>query len=200
MAGIDLAGEDEEMEDAALRAARPRRDSTAVAIAQVGWREILGVPEPHLRVVHFEWWTGRKHRELLPTLVDLVRGVWPCTSVVVDATGVGAGIASFLVGALGPEVVHPFTFSAVSKSALGYQFLGAINSGRLRVQPDGGAAVPEFWKQAHLARSTMHANQRLTFYVEPRDGHDDLLIAVALAVEAGQYSRPRIASGRMARR
>lgn len=206
VAGIDLAGEDEEMEDAALRAAQPRRDSTAVAIAQVEWREALGVPEPYIQVARFYWWTGRKHRELLPTLVDLVRGVWPCTSIVVDATGVGAGIASFLVGALGADVVHPFTFSAVSKSALGYQFLSAINAARLRVPSESssrqgdGAAVVEFWRQARLARSTLHANQRLSFYVDPREGHDDLLIAVALAVEAAQHARPLVATGRVVRR
>ncbi len=205
VAGIDLAGEDEEQEDAPLRASEPRRDSTAVAIARVDWHESLGVREPHLHIVHFAWWTGRKHRELLPTLIDLLHGIWPCTSIVVDATGIGAGIASFLVGALGADIVHPFTFSAVSKSALGYQFLTAVNAGRLRVKSFAPAnaeapAADEFWRQARLARSTMHANQRLSFYVDPRDGHDDLLIAAALVVEAAQHSRPRIATGRVARR
>ena len=57
-------------------------------------------------------------------------------------------------------------------------------------------AIAEFWHQARLARSTLHANQRLSFYVDQREGHDDLLIAVALAVEAAQHSRPRIATGR----
>src|SRR5437870_10994893 len=61
---------------------------------------------------------------------------------------------------------------------------------------DRGAALTEFWNQARLARSTLHANQRLSFYVDPREGHDDLLISVALAVEAAQHSRPRLALGR----
>jgi hypothetical protein len=174
------------------------------------------------------WWTGRKHRELLPQLVDLLKNVWRCQSVTVDATGVGAGIASFLVDALGADIVHPFTFSAVSKSDLGYQLLSAVNSGRLKIPighdpppemnplpPRGGGlgrggvpigptddadALTEFWAQARLARSTLHANQRLSFYVDPREGHDDLLISVALAVEAAQHSRPRVATGRPAQR
>ena len=134
----------------------------------------------------------------------------------------GAGIASFLVGALGADVVHPSPFSAVTKSELGYQLLAAINAGRLKVRAvrltpsplagegwgegvaegaaEGAAPLAEFWKQAQLARSTLHANQRLSWYVDPREGHDDLLISVALAVEAAQHSRPRIATGRIARR
>jgi hypothetical protein len=206
VAGIDLAGEEETvLDDAALRAAQPRRDSTAVAIAQVEWRDAFGTTEPYLRLVHFYWWTGRKHRELLPTLVDALRGLWRCTAVVVDATGIGAGVASLLVGALGADVVRPFVFTSVSKSELGYQLLGAINAGRLRVPAERGpyaddvAAVAEFWRQARLARSSLHANQRLSFYVDPREGHDDLLIALALAVEAAEHARPLIATGRRAR-
>src|SRR5438552_12089767 len=37
IAGIDLAGDDEEAEDAILRALNPQRDSTAVTIAHVTW-------------------------------------------------------------------------------------------------------------------------------------------------------------------
>src|SRR5439155_19054152 len=38
IAGIDLAGEDEEAEDAILRALQPQRDSTGVTIDQVTWQ------------------------------------------------------------------------------------------------------------------------------------------------------------------
>src|SRR5207247_6224240 len=107
-------------EDEVLRSIQPRRDSTAVAIAQVTWKSDLGYPEPHLLVRKFYWWTGRKHRELVPQLVDLLKNIWPCQAIVVDATGIGQGIASLLVGAMGSDRVHPFTFTAVSKSDLGY--------------------------------------------------------------------------------
>src|SRR5439155_15398561 len=65
---------------------------------------------------------------------------------------------------------------------------------------DSSLALAEFWAQARLARSTLHANQRLSFYVDPREGHDDLLISVALAVEAAQHSRPRVATGHLVQR
>lgn len=198
VAGIDVAGEDEEAEDAALRALEPRRDSTAVTIARVRWTEELRVQEPRVEIVEHYWWTGRKHRELFPQLVDVLKNVWGCQAVTVDATGVGAGIASFLVGALGADVVQPFTFSTVSKSDLGYQLLAAVNSGRLKTYgEDGSPESAEFWKQARLARSAFHVNQRLSWYVDPRDGHDDLLVLAGLAVEAAQRSVPRRAMGRV---
>jgi len=219
VAGIDVAGEDEEAEDAALRSLKPRKDSTAITICEVEWiadfglrnadsddenRLPAGIPQsafrtPNLRIVQHYWWTGRKHRELFPQLVDLLRRVWHCRSVVVDATGVGAGVASFLVGAL-PMVARPFIFTATSKSALGYGLLAAVNSGRLAMYADDGSPESvEFWREARLARSTLHENQRLSFYVDPREGHDDLLMSAALAVEAAAGAEPRVARGRTTR-
>ena len=75
----------------------------------------------------------RKHRELFPKLIDLLKNVWRCQSITVDATAIGPDIASFLADALGADLVHPFVFSAVSKSDLGYQLLSAVNSGPLKI-------------------------------------------------------------------
>ncbi len=206
VAGIDVAGEDEVAEDAALRSLKPRKDSTAVTICAVSWEPVTDASgsagrtptEPRLRIVQHYWWTGRKHRELFPQFVDLLRNVWHCRAVVVDATGVGAGVASFLVGAL-PGVARPFVFTAASKSALGYGLLTAINGGRLKMYADDGSPESaEFWQELRLARSTLHENQRLSFYVDPREGHDDLLISAALAVEAAAGAEPRVAVGRRA--
>ena len=46
-----------------------------------------------------------------------------------------------------------------------------------------------------LARSALHENQRLSFYVDAREGHDDLLMSAALAVEAAAGAHPRVARG-----
>ena len=213
VAGVDIAGEDEEREDAALRSFKPRKDSTAVTICEVTWQPALGTASqatseanphstirnpqsPHLRVVEQYWWTGRKHREVVPQLVDLLQRVWGCRAVVVDATGIGAAVASFLVGAM-PNVVRPFVFTAGSKSALGYGLLAAINGGRLQLfANDGSPESGELWEELRLARSTLHENQRLSFYVDPREGHDDLLMSLALVVEAAAGAEPRSAVGR----
>ena len=159
---IDVAGEDEAAADdpdggATLRRGPSgrgsRRDSTALTVVEVerpagarrrdpaepgepAWTPALRLPR--YRVVDRRLWTGARHSDLFAALVDLARNVWGARRVVVDATGVGAGLASFLSAALGPAVVTPFVFSAASKSELGWRFLAAIDGGRLKeYAPDG---------------------------------------------------------------
>jgi len=198
VAGIDLAGEDEEAADAALRSLKPRKDSTVVTVAELDWSTISDlVMEPRLRVVEHYYWTGRKHREQYTQLLDLLRNVWGCRKVAVDATGVGAGVAGFLASALGRQIVTPFVFSAPSKSRLAYDLLGAVNAGRLKLyRDDGSPECREFWHQLEQARYTVGANQTMDFHVPPERGHDDFLISAALTVHAATMSAVRRATGR----
>lgn len=198
VAGIDVAGEDEEAADAALRALKPRKDSTVITVAELDWSPISDlVLEPRLRVVEHYWWTGRKHRDQYTQMLDLLRNVWDCRKVVVDATGVGAGVASFLTSALGSGVANSFAFSAPSKSKLAYGLLGAVNSGRLKLyRGDGSPECREFWQEVELARYAVGANQAMDFYVPPEAGHDDFLMSLALVVEAAGMAGIRRAKGR----
>ena len=200
VAGIDLAGEAEEAQDAHLRAIKPRQDSTVVTIGELAVAGTGPLPdEPVIRVVEHYWWTGQSHPALYARLVDLLKNVWRCRRVVVDATGVGAGVASFLKKALGPSVVTPFVFTGASKSKLGFDLLAAINSGRLKMyRQDGSAEYQQFWFQMDKAKSFYRPNQTMNFYVDPSDGHDDFLMSLALLGQASEYA-PRRASGRLRR-
>ena len=130
-------------------------------------------------------------------MVHLLKNVWKCRRVVVDATGVGAGVAAFLRKSLGTSIVKPFTFTARSKSDLGFDLLAAINSGRLHTyKPDGSPESTEFWSQISKARSVIRPNQTINFFVEPSQGHDDFLSSLALLVHASHYI-PRRATGRL---
>lgn len=199
VAGIDLAGEDEEAADAALRSLKPRKDSTVITVAELDWSVISDlVLEPRLKVVEHYWWTGRSHREQYAGMLDLLKNVWGCRKVVVDATGVGAGVTSFLVSALGRQVVTPFVFSAPSKSKLAYGFLGAVNAGRLKLYGDDGSPESrEFWLEATQAKYAVGANQTMDFYVPAERGHDDFLMSAALTVEAASMAGVRRATGRV---
>ncbi len=195
-AGIDLAGEAEAGEDDYLKAVKPRQDSTVMTVGEI---EVAGVrhavPSPIVRIVEHYSWTGRRHPELYPQLIDLIKNVWRCRSVVVDATGIGQPVASFLKDALGSRIV-PFTFTAQSKSELGFNFLAAVNSGALKMYAaDNSAEYKEFWRQMEHAKSHYRESRTMNFYVDPSDGHDDYLMSLALLVEAaGRYS-PREAKG-----
>ncbi|MBI4317391.1 MAG: hypothetical protein HY675_02785 [Chloroflexi bacterium] len=186
VAGVDVAGKDEEAADAQLRAVKPRRDSTVVTIGRLDFSLVSDlVLEPRIEVVEHYYWTGRSHREQYEALLDVLRSVWGCGRVVVDATGIGAGVADFLMAALGDDVVEPFVFTMPSKSRLGYKLLAAINSGRFKMYAaDGSEECQEFWTQCERARYRIGANQTLSFYVPEADGHDDFLISAALVVQA----------------
>lgn len=198
VAGIDVAGEDEEAEDAALRRLKPLRDSTVVTIAELDFSASDRVlPSPRIKIVEHYWWTGVKHASLYPRLLDRLKNVWRCKAVVVDATGVGGGVAQYLLALLGEAVARPYLFTAPSKSSLAFGMLSALNGGRLKMYAwDGSQEAREFWFQMEHARSTVRPNQTMNFYVDPREGHDDFLMSAALAVEAAAGFQPREARGR----
>ncbi|MDQ3442424.1 MAG: hypothetical protein M3490_02290, partial [Chloroflexota bacterium] len=139
---IDVGGEEEHGGGQLSFFAPTRRDSTALTVVEVDL-DARGDGLPIYRVVDRRVWTGVRHTTLHDTLVDLARTVWKASWVVVDATGVGAGLSSFLKNTLetnrgtGPSVrVEPFIFNATSKSRLGWDFLGLIDSGRFKEYAD----------------------------------------------------------------
>jgi len=196
VAGIDLAGEAEEEEGARLRALKPRRDSTVVTIGELDFSTCNNVQKhPLVKVVEHYWWTGKRHTELYSQLVDITKNVWHCRRVVVDATGVGQPVSSFLRQALGSLVI-PFTFTQHSKSELGFNLLAAVNSGRLKMYVgDGSVEYQEFWFEVDKAKSHYRPSQTMNFYVDPSQGHDDFIMSLALLVEAANQYEPRVGRG-----
>lgn len=187
VAGIDIAGE----ESGDPETARASRDSTAVCIAAVS----TGAEEPSFEVADIYTWTGRKHHEVYPQIVDLLKNVWRCRRLAIDATGMGEPVASFLSRVLGSRV-QPFKFTAQSKSELGFNFLAAVNSGRFKLfAGDGSPEHREALCQLEKARADYRPNRTLGFSVDPADGHDDVLMSLALAVEAGRDFGPKRARG-----
>ena len=194
VAGLDLAGEAEAAEEPG-RALRGR-DAAVLTIAEVIFQACDAViNEPRIEVVEHYSWVGRKHPELYRELLHILKHTWRCGSVVVDATGVGEGVASFLRNALGSRII-PFKFTAASKSALGFNLLAAVNSGRLRLYPgDGTEDYRELMFELEHARSVSRPNRTINFFVDSAEGHDDYLISLALCAEAAGRLNPRKAAG-----
>ena len=152
--------------------------------------------QPSVRIVEHYAWTGEAHTELYSQLVDLLKNVWHCRKVVVDATGVGQPVCAFLKAALG-SVVTPFTFTAPAKSELGFNLLAAVNAGRIKMYADDASAENlEFWREVERAKGHYRPSQTMNFFVDESDGHDDYLMSLALLVEAANFYSPRTARGR----
>ena len=207
VAGIDLAGEVEMEEGGRLEGRHvgehggpplhQKQDSTVLTIAEIELHAPLqDLFLPRIHISHHLAWTGKRHADLYPQLIDLLKNVWRCRRVVVDATGIGQPVYSYLREAVG-GVVTPFVFSAPSKSELGFNLLAAVNSGRLKMYAaDGSTECQEFWSQMERAKSYYRPSQTMNFFVPPDKGHDDFLMSLALAVEAVGLYEPRVAKGR----
>ncbi len=196
---VDVAGEDEELEGEELRAEQPRKDSTAITVFSVDLSTVEDplIGFPTYRVVDRHWWTGKNHSQLYAAIVDLTRQ-WRAWYLVVDATGVGAGLASFLVrkfgkaeirgqgsgsgGEAGGSVV-PFTFTAKSKSDLGWDFIGLVESGRYKdYAGDMQADTEQFWREVEACEfEVLPGPGHLLRWGVPDPGvHDDMLVSAAL--------------------
>ncbi len=202
---IDVAGEDEaadgvEVQRAAIGLRNPGRDSTALTIVEViaSRDALIKVPEYH--VVDRKQWIGVKHTRLYAE-IRAIRDLWNARYLVVDSTGVGAGLASFLGKAWHASdcMVIPFLFNGKTKSDLGWSFLAVIETGRFKdwtsPQPsptgEGGRMVyderSEFWRQLDFVRMEVGDSKAIKWSVpdgtrDPGTGdlmHDDFIISAA---------------------
>jgi len=188
---IDVAGEDEATDDlqsASLK--NPGRDATAMTIFEVDLSTVSDelIKAPTYKVVARCVWTGKKHTTLYSVLRGLI-DLWRPRYVVVDSTGVGAGLASFLDRAA-PGRVIPFLFTAKSKSDLGWKFLAVVETGRYREPANSTLRSPIFWQQVMYCQSEVLEGPGKIMRWGVPDGtrddltgdlvHDDVLISAAL--------------------
>jgi hypothetical protein len=203
IAGVDLAGEYEQgmMEGATAGNERGRgHDSTVITIAEVDATDPstslrAGPSQPVLKIVEQYQWTGTPHSQLYAQMTDILRNVWTCRRIVVDATGIGQPVASFLRQELGSRVI-PFVITTKSKSDMGFELLSLVNSGRIKLyKQDGSREYKETLFELERARARYRPNQTMNFYVDPQRGHDDFLMSLALVVQAARGLVPREAKG-----
>jgi hypothetical protein len=141
---------------------------------------------PTYKLVSGKVWQGISHSQLYGELKAMIEH-WHARQVVVDATGVGAGLASFLDKTF-PGRVIPFIFTAASKSQLGWDFLSAVETGRIKVfhGDHSHPLLERLWCELGECRYevSIGAGQALRWGAPPGTGkHDDLVIACALATE-----------------
>jgi hypothetical protein len=190
---VDVAGEDEgalDVEDAG-ELTNPERDATALTIVEIDLAtlddELIAAPSYLVR--NRKLWVGTDHSQLFAQLKALAE-LWEPRFIVVDATGIGAGLSSFLSNVY-PEKVLPFIFSGASKSKLGWNFLAVIETGRYKEygQPADHSLQHIFWKQCQSTQMEITTGPERRMKWSVPDGtrdetgeviHDDLVISAAL--------------------
>lgn len=186
---VDVAGEEEGASEGIGEISNAKRDATALTVVEVSLESMRDdlVKAPRYLTVFRKLWVGTNHTRLYGEILALAR-LWDAKRLVVDATGVGAGLASFLERAL-PERVIQFRFNAATKSQLGWDFLAVVDSGRYQDYAPADFEQQLFWSQLSACQYeiTPGVDRKMKWGVPDgmRDGageyvHDDLVISAAL--------------------
>jgi hypothetical protein len=191
---IDVAGSDENSLDMTHDTSHVTRDSTVLTIAEVELHEpVESVSMPRFKIVNRRLWTGESQVSLFRALAALAQ-TWDPRWIVIDATGVGEGLASFL-GKTYPSKVIPFKFTASSKSELGWKFISLLETGRYKeytyAESDHLLELQEeFYRQCKFCTLEILPGPNKTIRWGVPDGtrdpasgelvHDDLVLSAAL--------------------
>lgn len=223
VATIDVAGQDEAATDPLASLSNPARDHTAATIFQMVNGELSIVNGE--RTLHNSQFTihnsplnyhaidvftdhGSRHFQDSPGRPNLATRLlaflqqWNVSHMVIDASGVGQGLADWLSAALGSQHVTAVNFGGRSqKAALGSAFLALVETGRFHYwtgdEDRPGSDGWWFWQQVAACTYSLPANGRFerdlrwgvpaTARLQTPTGseliHDDRLLSAALVVE-----------------
>lgn len=188
---IDVAGADEAATQEIGESTSTGRDSTSLTVVEIDLATVADplIAKPSYRIVHRRGWTGVPHRNLYGQLRAQIDH-WQPLYTVIDATGVGEGLASFLVNAMPPGRLIPFIFSSVTKSQLGWDLIALVETGRLKDHADDSDPDRrEFFRQLEFVMYEAREHNQLRWSVpngtrDPATGdlvHDDWVLSAALA-------------------
>lgn len=147
---LDVGGEDHDalpaetlLSATQLTQTSGRRDSSALTVVQLIFPSNTDQVDRRIlyRVVQRYEWIGLAHT-LLYGQVKALMEHWQARYLVIDASGLGMGLASFLQQAFAGRVI-PFVFTAQSKSRLGWDFIALIESGRYKEYAVSGVAADD---------------------------------------------------------
>ena len=211
VAAIDLAGQDEGAAEARLR--NPGRDYTVATLFRLAEAvETDGGPVYEAVDVFVDH--GSRHFQAAPgqprladTLLTYLRH-WNVAHTIIDASGVGQGLADWLAAALGRERVTAYQLGGASaKARLGSDLLALIDTGRFHYwtgdedEPlsDGwwfwqqviacGYSLPGAGRFDHDLRWGVPAGARITTPRGSEPIHDDRLLSAALVAELERRRR-----------
>ena len=126
---VDVAG----MDEALLNLdgmGNPGRDSTTLSIVDIDMSSLGILQAPTYRIVQRQAWQGISHMQIFGQLAAFI-AQWHPQHIVIDATGVGEGLWAML-NKSHPTRTHPVKFTQQTKSEIGWGYIAAIETGRVR--------------------------------------------------------------------
>ncbi len=166
-----------------------RADASVLTIARV-------CPRGRCEVVDLRVWQGIRLSVLENEVAKAARE-WRLERLVVDATGIGAGLWDGLARELTAIEVEKFVFRSESKSELGHRVLMAADGGRLALFANDATSESLACRgELRRCRRKSSPDGRMQ-WAAPGNEHDDYVISLALALHAVQGAgEPRVAIGR----
>ena len=172
--GLDLGGEGE------------GADATVLTVARVDGRRCEVV-------THFAW-QAAPFATVEREVATIVRK-WRLARLCVDATGLGAPLASALFALFG-ESIERVVFSGPVKSALGFALIAAAETNTIGLYEDDGSREARACRQQLRSCRARRPTPDSLIWGDDR-GHDDYAVSLALCLRATQEAGPaRIATGR----
>jgi hypothetical protein len=213
VATIDLAGQDEGAAEASGQLRNPGRDYTVATIFRLA-DAVEADGGPIYEAVDVFVDHGSRHFQAAPgqprladTLLTTLRR-WDVAHTLIDASGVGQGLADWLAAALGRERVTAYSLGGASvKARLGSDLLALVDTGRFRYWTgDENEPLSDgwwFWQQVaacgyrlagagrfdHDLRWGVPAGARLSTPRGAEPIHDDRLLSAALVAELERRRR-----------
>lgn len=213
VAGLDLAGADENAGSLEALIDGSKRDSVALTIGELHWVALMdGVVEPMVIIVARYEWQNVHPVSLHSTLYQILAERWKVDRVHCDETGIGETVTRFLQSGLnrpGYERVVGVKFDSAwnSDTRMAGRYMAACLGSRLvdyrspNAEPirDAGQPVAEasdpdrhaWWQRGH-ARIEARPGAKFRLRVPGGEGHDDLLLSEQLLMDAAhEMGRPR---------
>lgn len=206
--GEDYSSESEQIEEN-VNISTNNHDATALTIIEVDPSSLADehLKAPLYRVITRLSWTGVS-QPLLYQQIKALTDLWKPRRIIVDATGIGSGLAAFLKKAY-PSRVKPFLFTSISKSNLGWDFLSVCDTGRFKdyAMDENDYDQRCFWQQVNACQMETENSPGHRIRWGVPDGtmdfstqkpiHDDLLISAAMCalLDQEKWSSPSLSGG-----
>ena len=166
-----------------------KRDATAITICKLDLSSLTGPKHGITWQVQCRYnWTGLRQVEQYARIEGLINKWQPY--VCIDGTGTGMGLSAFIRQLVPEEKFINFVFTMASKSKMGWEWLGMVQTGRWKEYTPGDALQERFFEQIKFCKYEVLPGPGNLIRFSVPDGtrnenneyiHDDLIMSAAMS-------------------